>query len=260
MMSLLFFCFFSNRWLFWTDWGENPRIERVGMDGTNRSTIINTKIYWPNGLTLDTTTQRVYFADSKLDFIDFCYYNGTGRQQVLAGSHYLLHPHSLTLFEDTLYWTDRQLNRVLSAHKFKGNNQTVVSHLISQPLSIHVHHPSLQPVTANPCLNARCQHICLLSPSSSTGYTCKCKPGFKITPEGNCIEEDTAFLMVMRGSQIFDVPINSGDNSLGYVTPIVGIEHGVQIDYDRKNNAIFWVESKDDNEENVNIKNCVIKI
>lgn len=83
------------------------------MDGTNRSTIISSKIYWPNGLTLDIVNQRVYFADSKLDFIDFCYYNGTGRQQVIAGSHYLLHPHSLTLFEDTLYWTDRQLNRVL---------------------------------------------------------------------------------------------------------------------------------------------------
>lgn len=108
------------RWLFWTDWAENPRIERIGMDGTNRSVIINTKIYWPNGLTLDIANQRVYFADSKLDYIDFCYYNGTGRQQVLAGSHYLLHPHSLTIFEDTLYWTDRQLNRVLSAHKFKG--------------------------------------------------------------------------------------------------------------------------------------------
>lgn len=52
------------------------------MDGSNRSTIINTKIYWPNGLTLDVATQRVYFADSKLDFIDFCYYNGSGRQQV----------------------------------------------------------------------------------------------------------------------------------------------------------------------------------
>jgi len=82
------------------------------MDGSNRSVIISSKIYWPNGLTLDIVNQRVYFADSKLDFIDFCYYNGTGRQQVIAGSHYLLHPHSLTLFEDTLYWTDRQLNRV----------------------------------------------------------------------------------------------------------------------------------------------------
>lgn len=241
------------RWLFWTDWGENPRIERIGMDGTNRSIIINTKIYWPNGLTLDTATQRVYFADSKLDYIDFCYYNGTGRQNVLAGSHYLLHPHSLTLFEDTLYWTDRQLNRVLSAHKFKGNNQTVVSHLISQPLSIHVHHPSLQPVTANPCANSPCQHICLLSPSSSTGYTCKCKPGFTVISDGRCTEEEKPFLMVMRGTQIIDVSLTPGDQSAGLITPIVGIEHGLQIDYDRRSNSIFWVESKDGSEENCTV-------
>ena len=32
------------RWLFWTDWGENPRIERVGMDGTLRRAIITTKV------------------------------------------------------------------------------------------------------------------------------------------------------------------------------------------------------------------------
>ncbi|XP_056632979.1 low-density lipoprotein receptor-related protein 2 isoform X2 [Diorhabda sublineata] len=243
----------GTRWLFWTDWGENPRIERMGMDGTNRSVIINTKIYWPNGLTLDIPTQRIYFADSKLDFIDFCYYNGSGRQQVLAGSHYLLHPHSLTIFEDTLYWTDRQLNRVLSAHKYKGNNQTVVSHLISQPLSIHVHHPSLQPVSENPCKNNPCQHICLLSPSTSSGYTCKCKPGYKSNSGGSCSEEDNNFLMVMKGTQIVDVSLTSGEESTGYITPIVGIEHGVQIDYDRKNNLIYWLESKDEQGENCTI-------
>lgn len=71
------------RWLFWTDWGEYPRIERIGMDGSHRSTIISTKIYWPNGLTLDLPTKRVYFADSKLDFIDFCNYDGSGRHQVI---------------------------------------------------------------------------------------------------------------------------------------------------------------------------------
>ena len=75
------------RFLFWTDWGENPRIERVGMDGTGRMAIINTKIYWPNGLALDIPNGRVYFADSKLDFIDFCNYDGTGRQQVVLFNH-----------------------------------------------------------------------------------------------------------------------------------------------------------------------------
>lgn len=114
-------------------------------------------------ITLDIPNRRVYFADSKLDYIDFTDYNGNNRRQVLAGSHYLLHPHSLTIFEDTIYWTDRQLNRVLSCDKFGGNNQSVVNHLISQPLSVSVHHSSLQLQYDNPCKNAQCEHICLLS-------------------------------------------------------------------------------------------------
>ena len=244
----------GTRWLFWTDWGENPRIERIGMDGTLRETIINTKIYWPNGLTLDVATERVYFADSKLDFIDFCYYNGTGRQQVLAGSHYLLHPHSLSMFEDTLYWTDRQLNRVLSAHKFKGNNQTVVSHLISQPLSIHVHHPSLQPMSENPCEKAKCQHICLLSPSEKSGFSCKCKPGYRLQAEGKCAEEENAYLMLLKGNQIVDVPLNGGNNArAGSLTPVIGIDNGIGLDYDRKGESLFWLQGKEDDDENCTI-------
>ncbi|XP_046609747.1 low-density lipoprotein receptor-related protein 2 isoform X1 [Neodiprion virginianus] len=239
------------RWLFWTDWGENPRIERIGMDGTNRSIIINTKIYWPNGLTLDVATQRVYFADSKLDFIDTCLYNGTGRIQVLAASHYLLHPHSLTLFEDTLYWTDRQLNRVLSAHKFKGVNQTVVSHLISQPLSIHVHHPALQPLSDNPCAKLPCSHLCLLSPSNPLGYTCKCHAGYRLSATGGmCIEEDVPFLMILRGSQIVDVSLTAGDVTTGLITPVIGVDGGRLIDFDRRDRMIYWIQGRDGDSEN----------
>ncbi|XP_041779439.1 low-density lipoprotein receptor-related protein 2 [Anopheles merus] len=242
------------KWLFWTDWGENPRIERIGMDGTMRETIVSTKIYWPNGLTLDVATQRVYFADSKLDFIDFCYYNGTGRQQVLAASHYLLHAHSLSLFEDTLYWTDRQLNRVLSAHKYRGTNQTVVSHLISQPLSVHVHHPSLQPMYESPCKRAACQHVCLLSPSEPAGYACKCRPGYRLLPEGRCTEEENAFIMLLKGNQIVDVPFNGGDARSSGLMPVVGIEGGISLDYDRKGEMVYWVQGRDESDD----ENCTI--
>lgn len=172
---------------------------------------------------------------------------------MLAGSHYLLHPHSLTIFEDTLYWTDRQLNRVLSAHKFKGNNQTVVSHLISQPLSIHVHHPSLQPVTENPCVQAPCDHLCLSSPSTATGYQCKCRAGFKLTSENRCVEDDTPFILLMKGSQIVDTSLNPGETVAGTITPIVGIENGKQIEYDKKSNSIFWLECRGDEDNNVSI-------
>lgn len=70
--------------MFWTDWGNNPRVERASMDGTDRRTIVSTKIFWPNALVLDLPTKRVYFADSKLDYIDFVNYDGTGRVQVMA--------------------------------------------------------------------------------------------------------------------------------------------------------------------------------
>ena len=56
-------------WIFWSDWGENPRIERAGMDGSHRQTIISDTVRWPNGLTLDLVMERVYWIDAKLNLI-----------------------------------------------------------------------------------------------------------------------------------------------------------------------------------------------
>ena len=235
------------RWMFWTDWGEYPRIERAGMDGSYRETIISTKIYWPNGLALDIPNKRVYFADSKLDFIDFCNYDGTGRQQVIANNHHLLHPHSLAVFEDQVYWTDRQLNRVMQARKFRGKNATVVSHLVSQPLSVHVQHPVLQKKLSNPCDKAKCEQLCLLAPkkSSPIGFTCKCRPGFRRGDDGSCIEKDDPFLMVIKENEIVDISLMQEDKSTGHFTPVVGIKYGHSVDYDIKNQEIYWTETED---------------
>lgn len=65
--------------MYWTDWGEIPKIERAGMDGTNRSMIIDTEIYWPNGLTLDYNQQKLYWADAKHSFIHRCDLDGSSR-------------------------------------------------------------------------------------------------------------------------------------------------------------------------------------
>lgn len=65
--------------MYWTDWGEIPKIERAGMDGTNRSMIIDSEIYWPNGLTLDYGQQKLYWADAKHSFIHRCNLDGSSR-------------------------------------------------------------------------------------------------------------------------------------------------------------------------------------
>ena len=74
---------FSVRSIWWTDWGRYPRVEMAGQDGSNRTTILSDKLYWPNGLAIDIYTQRLYVMDAKLDFIDSCDYDGSNRIRLL---------------------------------------------------------------------------------------------------------------------------------------------------------------------------------
>lgn len=75
------------RYMYWTDWGEEPRIERAGMDGTSRQIIVKTEIYWPNGLTIDLEEQKLYWADAKLSFIHKANLDGTARSVFYVRLH-----------------------------------------------------------------------------------------------------------------------------------------------------------------------------
>lgn len=57
------------------------------MDGSNRTIIVSEKLYWPNGLSIDYPNKRLYFADARLDYIDFCNYDGSGRRRVFGNDH-----------------------------------------------------------------------------------------------------------------------------------------------------------------------------
>ena len=74
----LLFCFIPS-YLYWTDWGDHSLIGKIGMDGTNRSVIVDTKITWPNGLTLDYINSRIYWADAREDYIEFASLDGSNR-------------------------------------------------------------------------------------------------------------------------------------------------------------------------------------
>lgn len=108
--------------MYWTDWGSNPRIERAGMDGTHRQVIVNTNVKWANGLTLDLVLNRIYWVDAKLNIISSCNFDGSDRRVVLYSSEYLRHPFSITTFEDWIYWTDWDKAAVFKANKFTGED------------------------------------------------------------------------------------------------------------------------------------------
>lgn len=69
MVTLTDMCFFSSL-MYWTDWGENPKIECADLDGQERHVLVNTSLGWPNGLALDLQEGKVYWGDAKTDKIE----------------------------------------------------------------------------------------------------------------------------------------------------------------------------------------------
>jgi low density lipoprotein receptor-related protein 5/6 len=81
--------------MYWSDWGNFAKIERANLDGSSRLVIVNVSLGWPNGLTIDYAESRIYWGDAKLDRIESCYLDGSGRQILVQND--LPHIFGLTL-------------------------------------------------------------------------------------------------------------------------------------------------------------------
>ncbi len=53
--------------MYWTDWGFQHKIEKSGLDGSNRKVLVDYDLYWPNGLTIGglivSQSTQVYFLN-----------------------------------------------------------------------------------------------------------------------------------------------------------------------------------------------------
>ena len=57
--------------MFWTDAGNNPKIETAWMDGTRRRVIVSTNIGSPEAIMVDYAMgHTIYWVDSKLETIE----------------------------------------------------------------------------------------------------------------------------------------------------------------------------------------------
>uniref|UniRef100_A0A672N2Y4 Low-density lipoprotein receptor-related protein 2-like n=1 Tax=Sinocyclocheilus grahami TaxID=75366 RepID=A0A672N2Y4_SINGR len=164
-------------YVYWTDWRDKAFIGRVGMDGNNKSAIITTKIEWPNGLTIDYTNDKLYWSDAHLNYIEFSDLDGNHRHTVYDGV--LPHPFAITVFEESVYWTDWNTRTVEKGNKYNGSGREALINTTHRPFDIHVCHPYRQPIVTNPCAvnNGGCSHLCLLR-AGGQGHTCECPDHF----------------------------------------------------------------------------------
>lgn len=167
------------------------------MDGSDRRQIVTEGIFWPNGLTIDYSAGRIYWADAKHHVIESANYDGTDRKKVqivrLGGpvrtlsmarsfqimSNHLPHPFAITLFEDQMYWTDWNTKSISTANKVTGKGYRNVHIDMHFPMDIHAYHPSRQPNFQNRCTfgHRSCSHLCL---PNKNNRRCVCPIGLML--------------------------------------------------------------------------------
>ncbi|XP_011066151.1 PREDICTED: low-density lipoprotein receptor-related protein 6 isoform X2 [Acromyrmex echinatior] len=233
-------------YLFWTDWGDVPKIERASMDGdpNTREIIVSDDIFWPNGLTIDYENRLVYWADGRLHFIAVMDYHGGNKRKLITRN--LDYPFAITFFDNRLYWTD-------------WKTWCIHSYDINQPQShprelfhgeyipgsdIEVWDARRQPGSNNPCKrnNGNCSHLCLLS-SKEPGYSCACPTGVKLIDKHTCANRPEQLLLIVQRTEICRISLDSPDYT-NFVLPLTGIKHAIAIDFDPAEELLYWTDEQ----------------
>ncbi|KAK0093543.1 hypothetical protein PV326_013307, partial [Microctonus aethiopoides] len=225
-------------YIFWTDWGPSPKIERADMDGSNRVALITDSITWPNGLTIDYPTERIFWTDAKHRVIMSAKLDGTDKKKILSkGLH---HPFAITVFEDLIYWTDWHFKSISSANKETGHGFKTIRSGLHFPMDLHSFHKQRQPSYLNHCgnNNGKCSHMCL---PNSAGYSCVCPVDLKLKRDGkNCGIDN--FLILARKRDLRLIPVDKTTHVFDTVIPVDHVESAVALTWDDKENMIYWTD------------------
>ncbi|KXJ20847.1 Prolow-density lipoprotein receptor-related protein 1 [Exaiptasia diaphana] len=176
----------STGYMFWTDWGESPKIERCGMNGDpkTRQAIVTTNLKWPFGLTMDHTIKKIFWCDQNLKKLESANLDGSQRRVILSKDAGF--PFAVDVFQEMLYVSNYvEKENIYMVDKFTGKNKTVLLDSYHYPFRLRIYHQQKQPKGINPCgsNNGGCSHICLLAPRPKT-HTCHCPEGMELLSDG----------------------------------------------------------------------------
>lgn len=131
----------TRRFMYWTDWGLDERIEKANMDGANRTIVIRSGLYYPSGLALDITKNWLYWVDWHYDKLEVYEFPSKTRREIIS-SHsetFLSYPLGLALYGDQLYWADRNWKGIYHADRDTGGNVVKILSTQSLPTLIHAY-------------------------------------------------------------------------------------------------------------------------
>lgn len=174
-------------YLFLSDWSPtNPAIIRTNLDGSNFIRLQQKPIVsWPNGVTLDYQSERIYWVDAQLDYIASMELDGQKMRYIIQSSPMIPHPFAISIFKDWMYWNDWTRQAIFVANKENGAGMRMVAGGLSNVMDLKIISRTSQQGT-NLCASTgpnTCSHLCIGAPNNSR--TCLCPDGFRIQKQQN---------------------------------------------------------------------------
>lgn len=239
----------KNRYLFWADYGQNPKIERSFLDCTNRTVLVSEGIVTPRGLAVDHNNGYIYWVDDSLDMIARINIEGEESEVIRYGSRYPT-PYAITVFEDSIIWVDRNLKKIFKASKEPDNTElpTVIRDNINWLRDVTIFDKRVQPrspeaVNNNPCLenNGGCSHLCFALPELHTPK-CGCAFGTLESDGKSCAIPTEHFLVFAMDDSLRSLYLDPENHNPPFqAISVEGI--AVDLDYDSIHNRIYFTHS-----------------
>ncbi|XP_078613211.1 low-density lipoprotein receptor-related protein 2-like isoform X2 [Branchiostoma floridae x Branchiostoma japonicum] len=243
----------STAFVFWSDWGQSPKIERSTLSGENRTVIMDYNLGRPSGLVIDYVNNRLYFADTALDTISSCHFDGGNRQQFyyLPGTHF----YDITFDGEEImasHWSDATLN-------FVHNSRNILA--FDPPgdniLAVEFFDESRQPQKQSDCRenNGGCQHTCV---GDQSGYKCLCLPDYSLVEDQHaCVKNGHLFtkaLLVSTDEGILQFPHNLADlpaTADSKPTVLVRAGRTVAMDFNYNEKAVYYTKEMEDGTQSI---------
>ncbi|KAI6182462.1 Prolow-density lipoprotein receptor-related protein 1 [Aphelenchoides bicaudatus] len=183
--------------IYFTNWrSDEPAIEKVNFNGSNRIPFITTKIETPNAVSVDHIAKKLYWIDAHLDKIERVDFDGQNREIVLsapfnASTHiqpinFPVHPFGLAIYKHRLYYTDWAHRAVLSVDKLLGDDVTVHrTNLINRPMGLAIVAEDMPNCGSDACTQEKisCDEKCVLDAEGHP--SCDCNENSFLNPDGH---------------------------------------------------------------------------
>ncbi|XP_039076598.1 low-density lipoprotein receptor-related protein 2-like isoform X2 [Hyaena hyaena] len=236
-----------NGLMYWSEVGGEPQIEQAGMDGSSRKVLVDQGLGLPTSIALDQLSWKIFWSDEKFHCIGSANLDGTGITMLQLTQ--IKSPFAVAVFEDAIFWSDTKTRTVQRVKKTTGKNRAVLIKRSEQPCGLKIMHEVLQPKSSNPCLDAGCSHLCLLSPRSKG--SCHCPARLLLADDGiTCVPlEESAFLFLVLPTVIMQIYLKNLEALLGQsalpehrMLPLATVNRLASLDYLVQEKALYLSE------------------